>query len=650
MFKKLQLCLLLTAAVNMLPVNAAELVLAQNKTAAAVIVTPENCGKVVEFAARELKQFLDEATGADFRIVKAAEDGENAIVLGDCSAAQKAGIEVKTLKRDGFRLLRQGNRIFIAGRDDKNYDLDAFVKMQKVPPHNGRGWFNHASKPEYATLFGVYDFLERTAGVRFYYPGKLGTYVPKLDKLSVDKLDVINEPAMIFRFTMGLGDRSHGKYRVWRMADYPEIGVSREDSNYYSLRCRQSTLYVPQNHAEGMLRWHKRFWEKPENRRAELFALKADGSRYAESQHKFSLCYSNEAVVRQMAEDACVFFAGLPATKMKNAPWNAKWVEDRAQGDYFSIQPNDFYGSGCMCSKCTALANKNFSSGQNADLPGEFVANPAEYSKVMWDYYRNVAEAVGKKYPGKYLTTLAYGKWRLPYENMTELPDNLLVGVTTIPNGSSNDHPAMKIIFNEIAKWSKLTDSGIWLWHYQINRPQYDGIPQPRLWAAGRFYNELAQYKLVGIFMETEITHGFQHHLDIYLNCRLMWDPAADADSMIKEYARNMYGEAANEVLKLLHIFEDCYLKGIVRKEAAGISGAAYRDVVDWPEGRWPGEGMKGLRREVYNDAVIDEIIKLSKQAKSKAAADSVEGQRLKLFTGRMVGELLKKLNINREY
>jgi len=630
--------------------RAGELVLAENTMAKAVIVVPANAGKPVSFAARELKQFLDAVTGANFTITDQIPAGETAIILGDCPEARAAGIDVTALKRDGFRILRKDNQIFIAGRDDKDYDLDAFVRMDNVPPHKGRGWQSTESKPEYATLFGVYDFLERIAGVRFYFPGELGTFIPKTAKLTIDALDITENPAMIYRFSLGHGDRSHGNYRQWRMPDYAEIGVTKADSNLWSLRCRQSTFYLPQNHGEGMLRWHKRFWENPARRQVEFFALKSDGSRYAESQHKFSLCYTNPAVIRQMAADATVFFSGKKATQMLYAPWNAVWVSDRAQGNYFSIMPNDFYGSGCRCERCLALIDSTFSSGQDADLPGEHVTNPGEYSRIMWNYFRQVAEATQARYPDKYYTTLAYARWRAIPRDMTKLPGNLLVGVTSIANGNSADHPAMKRIFEEIANWNKYTDNGVWLSHYQINRPQYDGIPQPRLWAAGRFYNELANHKIFGIFFESEITHGYQHHLDIYLNHRLMWNPRLDAAAMIDEYAVNMYGAAAPEIIALLHIFEDCYLKGIVRPEPAGFAGAAYRDVVDWPEGRWPGRGMAGLRQEVYTDAKINEIITLAQRAKSKVSPESVEGKRVKLFTDRFVGQLLKKLNIKRNY
>ena len=315
---------------------APPLTLAENGIARAVIVVPAGSGKPVEFAARELRQFLRQATGAEFTITDQAPASEAAIVLGDCPESREAGVDVTKLKRDGFQILRKGNRIFIAGRDDSAYDLDAYVEMKKVPPIDGQGWLNMVSKPEYATLFGVYDFLERVVGVRWYFPGQMGTYVPENPILNVGELDLTENPAMRFRYSFGFGDWSRGELKTLRMADYPEIGVTREESNLWALRCRQSTFYLPVDHAVGMLQYYYRFYQDESKRKEEYFAQNPDGTRYAESQHKLSLCYSNPDVARQMIADARIFFAGKPATEMENAPWNAQWVQNRAQGDYFS--------------------------------------------------------------------------------------------------------------------------------------------------------------------------------------------------------------------------------------------------------------------------------------------------------------------------
>ena len=128
----------------------------------------------------------------------------------------------------------------------------------------------------------------------------------------------------------------------------------------------------------------------------------------------------------------------------------------------------------------------------------------------------------------------------------------------------------------------------------------------------------------------------------------MMWNPSLDANAIIDEYAHKMYGGAAKEILSLLHIFEDCYLKGIVRREPSGYSGSAYRDVVDWIDGRWPNDkDLDGLRRDVYNDAKIKEIVALAELAKHNAAPNSIEARRVTLFTEQFVGELLKRLGLN---
>lgn len=620
------------------------LILAENGTAQAVIVVPPGAGKPVQFAARELKQFLQQATGAEFTIAEQAPVSKTAIVLGDCAESRKAGIDVSQLKRDGFRILRQGNRIFIAGRDDQDYDLDAYVTMKKVPPINGQGWFNHMIKPEYATLFGVYDFLERVVGVRWYFPGQLGTYVPKSSVLTVGNLDLTENPAMKFRYSMGFGDRSHGQHETWRMTDYPEIGVTREDSNLWALRCRQSTFYLPMNHAIGMLRYYHRFYKDENKRKPEYFAMRSDGTRYAESQFKCSLCYSNPDVGRQIIADAKVFFSGKKATQMTNAPWNAQWVPDRVQGDYFSLLPNDHYGSGCQCSRCLALVQKRVET-LDPDLPGEYVMQPGAYSRIMWDYFRTVAEGTIKEYPDKSFTALAYSFYREVPEHMTKLPPNLFVGVTAIPNGNSSDGPAMKRIIDDIQQWGKYTDSGLWLWLYFINRPQYDDIPLPRLWAAGRFYNEIKDLKVDGVFMECEVTQGFPAHLDVYLNHRLMWDPSLNADKIIAEYAKNLYGAADREVVAILKFFEDKYLNGIVKNVPGRYRGAAYQDIVDMVGERWPEKGIKGLHDEVYTDAALAQLLQLARQAQSKVKPGTIEAERLQLFLDRFVAPALRKFN-----
>ena len=87
---------------------------------------------------------------------------------------------------------------------------------------------------------------------------------------------------------------------------------------------------------------------------------------------------------------------------------------------------------------------------------------------------------------------------------------------------------------------------------------------------------------------------------------------------IVCEYAEKMYGPSADEVVKILEFFEDKYLNGIVKSIPGRYSGAAYRDVIDWPKGRWPKQGIKGLRKEVYTDAALNKLLEAGKKSEKQ--------------------------------
>jgi hypothetical protein len=600
--------------------------LARDSRAEAVIVVRPDAGKVAEFAATELKHFLDLATKADFTITDRIPAAGPAILLGDTAESRQLGMDVSTLKRDGVRLLRRGRFVMLAGRDDKDYDIAGYANHVDEPPHGGRGWRSRVTKPEHGTLFAVYEFLERTVGIRWYYPGELGTSIPASKAITVGALDLTDAPRMVVRYMPGFGDWSIPGHTTWRMTDYTDMGVTRPESTRWALRCRSSSLFRPVNHLPLTLRFFYRYRKT----NPEYFALKEDGTRdihWGKNTKNGSLCYSNPDVIERISADAIAYFSGKPATKLENAPWNARWDANRMQGIYFSLLPGDNY-KGCHCETCQARIDKDSPYG--------------EYSSIVWDYARQVAGNVYKEFPDKRLTMLAYSHFRQIPADMKKLPPNLLIGTTAVHLGNSADNSAMATVFADIRKWSRYTDSPLFLWSYHIDRPQYDGIPQPRLWCAGRFYNELRDLNVDGIFLETLVSQGFQAHLDVYLNLRLMWNPALDADTLINEYAQRMYGAAADDVVAFLRIAENKWVNGIVRYDKGRYRGAAYQDIVDIPGERWGKEkGASGVWGEVYTSDVIAQLGGLMDSADAKLKnADELTRKRFKLFRERFCGAL----------
>ena len=121
--------------------------------------------KVTEFAAQEMAEALSAVFGVKIKPVLKSTGKKYQIRIGDAKLAAELKIDPAGFDRDGFVIRTSGNNILIIGRDDP--------KSRPVSDVNKTG-----NKGEWATLFGVYDFLERFAGVRYYFPGKLGNHFP----------------------------------------------------------------------------------------------------------------------------------------------------------------------------------------------------------------------------------------------------------------------------------------------------------------------------------------------------------------------------------------------------------------------------------------------------------------------------------------
>ncbi|MBO5722750.1 MAG: hypothetical protein J6S19_06510 [Lentisphaeria bacterium] len=146
-----------------------------------LVVAPQ-ASKVTLFAATELKQFLDEALKSDAKIVRTPTAGKKHFFIGK-EFAKQAGVDEKKLFRDAFYIVNRADGIYIGGIDDGKADPEKQVHRTIWAQYYERG-----------TLFGVYDWLERFVGVRFYFPGKLGTIVPAASEINVPQADIFDFP------------------------------------------------------------------------------------------------------------------------------------------------------------------------------------------------------------------------------------------------------------------------------------------------------------------------------------------------------------------------------------------------------------------------------------------------------------------------
>ena len=208
------------------------------------VVVAQDAPKTVAFAVEELTNFLAQAFGVPVPVVYAATPGKKGIYLGDSEASRKAGIDVSTMSRDAFAIVSEKDRVFIAGRDDPKEDTHKAIYSK----HTGV-W---AQLHEHATLFGVYEFLECWAGVRMYFPGELGTIVPRKAQIIVPEGRIDLAPDFLERNYSAYSDGIwyEGEDRDMRLLPARKLNYTRN---------RMQTLYIPCCHGSRGFDVQRRF-------------------------------------------------------------------------------------------------------------------------------------------------------------------------------------------------------------------------------------------------------------------------------------------------------------------------------------------------------------------------------------------------------
>ena len=148
------------------PSRGMERIIVENGESAYKIVKSENASECENFAAEELQIFLNESCGIALPIVTdtQTQNSDKIISVGKTSCLENSGIEINydELEYDGFVIQTKDEDIYIDGARDR------------------------------ATLYGVYDFLEKYVGIRFLTNEY--THIPELEKLSVYDLNEIEVP------------------------------------------------------------------------------------------------------------------------------------------------------------------------------------------------------------------------------------------------------------------------------------------------------------------------------------------------------------------------------------------------------------------------------------------------------------------------
>jgi hypothetical protein len=365
--KKLGIVLAVTC-INV-AVSAAGVSLVENGRAVAEIVLPEKAIPAESFAAKELSDHVKLISGVPLNVVKSPTGAAKTVIrLGRAS-----NLGLNGFKRNWAKVVVVEGAVDIVGVDGTGL----------VPSGN----------TACGTLFGVYEFLERELGVRWLWPGELGTYYRRSKDVSAKVGEREIHPL------------SFAEWRQCGDANTPGWNDRNNANRYYAnerLWLRRHRFVV----ADGLAQGHgfTEHWEKYGKEHPEWFNMLPDGTRRPDPlegngrQDLITLCTSNPDTVKMVVD----------GWKMKNpdAPINAN--ENDARGK-------------CCCTGCLAADENPDPEGTLKRARTEFEARNPKWPKELGElairyakFYRAVLDEGRKVRPDCRVIGQVYANYAEP--------------------------------------------------------------------------------------------------------------------------------------------------------------------------------------------------------------------------------------------
>jgi len=546
-----------------------------------VLYVPGNAKSSLKKAAAEFSTLLSAICGSAVTPVNKLPDDPAVTVLrvGDAAFAESLRIDLAGLDRDGFVIAASGNQILIAGGDAVR---DGYEK---------------------GTLFGIYDFLERFADARFYFPGKYGTLLPRKTAWRVPAMTIFERPDSPFRKIFWNGLREYKS--VFWFDPALKQGPAEEAQRG---RLRLSTQTMPMCHGLANMGYVQRFAKS----HPEYFAVKIDGTRAdgslvrAHSDAGGHLCFSS-GIMEEIYEDTKAVLAGPEAVKARNMTGASRWYIYTKP--FFNLMPNDSMVR-CRCPQCAP-----YMEGLNAASGYSKKAADFLWAKLLTIPNRLKEE----KIPG-YINMMAYDLCREVPDQ--PIPDNVIIQVASTGPWLEGREDQKKDD-ERIERWFRAQGNRkIYLWNYpsKLIIPGVPAVPNFTPKAVGNYYKRMYKYSF-GTFFEAESDRWFFGHLNFYVMSKVLWDHNADVDAILNEYRERMFGPGSAPMKEIMDTLEELWLKKVFSNMVETSGG---------PVASPPSEYK--LWHDIYSPEVIGKIGKLFDQAEKLAAGDTDARERIRMF------------------
>ena len=483
------------------------LVLAESGRSNYVVVLSANATPAEKFAAETMSKYLKRVTGGEFPIVGENTTATKTLLIGNTRFAAEAGIA--GLGEEEWVQRTVGERLVIAGGTPRS------------------------------TAYGVFDFLERYAGVcQLAVDTEI---VPSHPTLRVPSLDKRGKPAFLSRsvYDPVTISKPDTLFFVWNMDNrrVPDVVPFKE------FRDRQIPPHV---HTFG-----KYFITSKDFAAAhpEYFSMDEKGLRMTDDKGTpglwNQLCATNPDVRRITLERALRFIADERAAAAKAGLAPAKIIE---------ISQNDNTAHLCLCGPCKAVSEREGSE-----------------SGLLLDFINEIARGIAKEYPDMLVQTYAYNFTLLPPRHIRPEP-NVLIKWCDNYGRSEFSHaltdPENAHMRKGLEDWSAITRQ-LAVWDYgKRNVLHAPGFYAPQV-NISTIQPDLAfmhDQHVVAYMSESEgyvpsehpfgdDFHSF-HTLQAWLYYKMLQDPNRPLEPLLDTYFAGYYGAAARPMRELLRYME----------------------------------------------------------------------------------------------
>jgi len=449
--------------------------LVRDGRATSAILLPKNADPALRKLAASFAATVRRSTGAEIPLLAREEaaalpPGHTRVYLGPGPEAETAGLRLEEIPEEGYRLVVQEGAVFVLGRD------------------------TDSSQP---TRWALNRILEEQLGVRWLWPGELGTYVPRHANLELPLADLRYQPQLSLR-------------RLRISANSP---ISTDDPVLNERLLREAKEWAA-NHQSGN-RSQARFghafvhwWEKYGKAHPDYFAEPPPDTENPALKHpdRVKLRLSNPAVIEQIAAE----------------------YREAGSPPYWNVCPND--GGGFDLSEATRAWD--IPQGQSPDDIWSARANLTPRFVEFWNrLHRRLAESN----PEVRLSTYAYYAYKIPPPAERPLTATTAIGIV----------PGYK-------------DQELWEgWAAQPGvaelylRPNWGHIganaPYLPLRDMARFLNFTRKHKMAGFDLDSIVGFWSTQGLNYYLWARALSQPEVSVEAVIEEYC-SAFGAGASHI------------------------------------------------------------------------------------------------------